>query len=148
MMVRNAHTATGLVFNDDGKILMIKNKKQNKWLPPGGHVDDNELPCRAVAREVFEETGVTVRVLSSAPALDISSKIAKELPLPLRIMHVDTDGTGQNNFIDFMYLCRAENTNTTPQEAEIGGIGWFSPQEAIKLDTYEDIIKVIESLIR
>ena len=147
-MVRNRFTATGLVFNENGQILMIKHKKHGKWVPPGGHVDENELPCEAVAREILEETGVSARVLSSVPGLELTEKMVRELPLPLRIMHVDVDGTGQNNYIDLMYLCRAINTDTTPQEAEIDGIGWFDPVDAVKMDTFEDINKTIEYAIK
>ena len=43
----NHFTATGFVFNESGKILMIKHKKLGVWLPPGGHIDENELPCKA-----------------------------------------------------------------------------------------------------
>lgn len=147
-MVRNLLTATGLVFNESGQILMIKHKQQGKWLPPGGHVDENELPCQAVAREVLEETGVSVQVLSSVPKLDLLGGVAKELSLPLRIMHVDVEGTGLYNYIDLLYLCRAINTDTTPQETEIDGIGWFSPDEAMVLDTHEDIVRAIESAVK
>ena len=140
-MVRNQFTATGLVFNKNRQILMIRHKQQGKWLPPGGHVDENELPCKAVAREVLEETGIAVQVLSSVPKLDISGGVAKELPLPVRIMHENVDGTGLHNYIDLLYLCRAINTDTIPQEAEIDGIGWFSPEEVMEMDTYEDIYK-------
>ena len=146
-MKRNKFTATGLVFNENRQILMIKHKQFGKWLPPGGHVDENELPCEAVAREVLEETGIHVQVLSSVPKLDLSGGVARELPLPLRIMHVDTDGTGSKNYIDLLYLCLAKNGDIAPQKDEIDDIGWFSIEEAVKLDTYEDIIKSIESAI-
>jgi len=147
-MIRNEFTATGLVFNESGHILMIKHKKQGKWLPPGGHVNENELPCKAVVREVLEETGVSVQVLSSTPGLDLSDYVVKELPMPLRIICADVEGTGLHNHIDLLYMCRAINVDITPQETEIDGIGWFSPEEAMKLDTYEDIIKSIEAAIR
>ena len=49
--------------------------------------------------------------------------------------------------VDLMYLCRAKNVDTTPQKDEIDDIGWFSTEEAMKLDTYEDIIKTIEAAI-
>ena len=104
-MVRNEFTATGLVFNENGHILMIKHKKLRKWLLPGGHVEENELPCEAVVR------------------------------------------TGLHNHIDLLYLCRALNVDTAQQETEIDSIGWFSPKEAVKLDTYEDVIKSIESAL-
>jgi 8-oxo-dGTP pyrophosphatase MutT (NUDIX family) len=141
---KNLFTATGLVFNDIGQILMVKNRKQNKWVPPGGHIDENELPCAAVVREVFEETGIKVQVLSSAPKRDLSSGTSTELPLPLKIAHVDVLGTGLLNYVDFLYLCRTKTTETTPQEAEIDEIGWFSPEKAMSLDTHEDIVKAID----
>ena len=141
-MKQNHFTSTGLVFNENREILMIKHKKQGLWLPPGGHVDENELPCKAVVREVFEETNIVVQVLSSVPGLDLSEKAQKELPLPLRIIYVD--GAGH---IDLLYLCRAVNIDYIPNKNEIDGIGWFSPEEAMKLDTYEEYIKSIESVI-
>ena len=144
-MPRNQFLVAGLVFNENGQILMIKHKKKGKWLPPGGHADENELPSIAAAREVLEETGIHVQVLSSVPGLDLIGGVARELPLPLRIMHVDTDGTGFQNYIDLIYLCIAKNTDTIPQEDEVDDIGWFSIEDAVKLDTYEDVIKTIES---
>ena len=145
-MVRNEFTATGLVFNKNGQILMIKHKKQGKWLPPGGHMNENELPCEAAAREVLEETGISVQVLSSVPSLDLLENTARELPLPLRIICAD-EGAGLHNHIDFLYLCRAVDSDITPQEAEVDDIRWFNPNEALDLDTYEDVKKSIKAAL-
>jgi len=38
--------------------LFLLHKKLNKWVAPGGHIDDNENPETAAFREVKEETGV------------------------------------------------------------------------------------------
>ena len=143
-MARNQFLVAGLVFNESRQLLMVKHKKKGKWLPPGGHVDENELPCVAVAREVLEETGVSVQVLSSISELGLSSGAVKELPLPLRIMCWNIDDT---NYINLVYLCRAINTDTTLQETEVDAVGWYSPEEVIKMDTYDDIIKTIKSEI-
>ncbi|MFK4114583.1 NUDIX hydrolase [Microbacterium sp. NPDC006705] len=52
-------TVSGYVLNPaEDRILLIHHKKLAKWLPPGGHVDEDETPQAAVVREVFEETGV------------------------------------------------------------------------------------------
>ena len=50
-MIQNHFTATGIVFNESGEIPMIKHKKLGVWLPPGGHINENELPCEAVVRD-------------------------------------------------------------------------------------------------
>ena len=145
-MTQNHFTATGVVFNSDGKVLMIKHKKLGVWLPPGGHVDDNELPCDAVVREIFEETGVKAKVISISDGIGIESDAhCKELPLPFTILLEDIEGTWQHNHIDLVYLCNAERDDLAKSESEIDDIGWFSPEDAKKLDTYENVRKAIET---
>ena len=43
------------------KILMIDHDKIKKLIPIGGHIEKNELPGKAVFREVFEETGLKIK---------------------------------------------------------------------------------------
>src|SRR6266567_5568873 len=57
-------TARGIIFNDDGKILIIERHKDGEhyFVLPGGHVDEGESLQQAVVREVAEETGLAVTV--------------------------------------------------------------------------------------
>lgn len=48
---------------DNQKVLLIKHPKLNKWLAPGGHVEDNETPIEAARREVKEETGLDIEFI-------------------------------------------------------------------------------------
>jgi 8-oxo-dGTP pyrophosphatase MutT (NUDIX family) len=48
---------------DAGRILLHEHAKLGKWLPPGGHIEPNELPDVAALREVAEETGLAVRLV-------------------------------------------------------------------------------------
>jgi hypothetical protein len=58
------YTATGFVINKAGdRVLFIFHKKLHFGLPPGGHIDEAELPHEAVVREVFEETGVRAEIV-------------------------------------------------------------------------------------
>jgi 8-oxo-dGTP pyrophosphatase MutT (NUDIX family) len=150
MMVQNHFTATGFVFNHEGKVLMIKHKKLGVWLPPGGHIDPNELPCKAVLREIFEETGVTASVISAAVNTDFPAA-EYELPLPMEILLEDIEGNGLHNHIDMIYLCKAVDASLNPQESEIDGIGWFYPSEVEGLETFENVrtsVKKAVSLYR
>lgn len=45
------------------RLLLHRHRKLGMWLPPGGHVEPNELPDDAAVREVFEEAGVAIRLV-------------------------------------------------------------------------------------
>ena len=63
-------TVAVLVVRDD-RILLHWHAKLGRWLPPGGHIEPNELPDEAAIREVLEETGVRATLISS-PLIDIN----------------------------------------------------------------------------
>ncbi|MGC4108361.1 MAG: NUDIX domain-containing protein [Thermomicrobiales bacterium] len=44
-------------------VVMHWHRKLARWLPPGGHIEPNELPDEAALREVWEETGLRIRLL-------------------------------------------------------------------------------------
>jgi 8-oxo-dGTP pyrophosphatase MutT (NUDIX family) len=50
----------GIVINAAGEILVERTKDSGDWWLPGGAVDPGEEPAAAIAREVWEETGVRV----------------------------------------------------------------------------------------
>ncbi len=50
------------------RVLLHYHRKLNMWLPPGGHIEPNELPDDAALREVAEETGLRCRLLDELPA--------------------------------------------------------------------------------
>jgi len=50
----------GVVFNDQGKLLLVKEKHDGGWSLPGGWADIGSSPRENVAREVLEETGLQV----------------------------------------------------------------------------------------
>jgi len=84
-VIQNHFTATGIVFNSEKKILMIHHNKLQVWLPPGGHIDENELPDDAVLREILEETGVKAKIISRTRNLNIIEKEhCRELAIPFQ----------------------------------------------------------------
>ena len=146
-MTQNHFTATGLVFNNDGRVLMIKHKKLGVWLPPGGHVNENELPCKAVLREILEETGVRARVISAA--LDSDVPVSDyELPLPMEILLEDIEENGMHNHIDMIYVCQTDDSMLSLQESEVDDIGWFFPSEIVKLKTFDNVRTSVKKAVR
>ena len=47
----------------EGKVLLHLHRKLGMWLPPGGHIERDELPDDAAVREVFEETGLRIELV-------------------------------------------------------------------------------------
>lgn len=46
-----------------GHVILHPHSKLGIWLPPGGHIDPNELPDEAAVREVREETGIGIELV-------------------------------------------------------------------------------------
>ena len=60
----------GVVFNEAGKILMVREKWDGKWTLPGGWADIGLSPAEMVVKEVWEESGFEVRPLKLLAILD------------------------------------------------------------------------------
>lgn len=58
-------TATAYVFDPAGRVLLLWHGKLLRWMPPGGHVDENELPEDTAVRECKEETGLDIEILDA-----------------------------------------------------------------------------------
>jgi 8-oxo-dGTP pyrophosphatase MutT (NUDIX family) len=87
-VVRHFTATTFVVW--DGKVLLHRHRKQGLWLPPGGHIEPNELPDDAARREVFEETGLHVRLHTESEAHhDTLAMDLLVVPLPAFILVED-----------------------------------------------------------
>lgn len=54
--------AFGIIFDEQGRVLLCHRRDMDVWNLPGGGVESGELPIEAVIREVQEETGLDVAV--------------------------------------------------------------------------------------
>lgn len=60
----------GVVFDEDDRLLLVRERSDGRWTPPGGWCDPLEPPSRSVLREIEEEAGVEATVLRLAALLD------------------------------------------------------------------------------
>jgi 8-oxo-dGTP pyrophosphatase MutT (NUDIX family) len=51
-----------LIWDDDGRLLLMREAQTGVWQTVGGTVDPDESPSAAALREAREETGLTVRI--------------------------------------------------------------------------------------
>ncbi|MDH6517957.1 8-oxo-dGTP diphosphatase [Streptomyces sp. SAI-135] len=55
-------SVAGVVVREDGRVLVIRRADNGTWEPPGGVLERTEAIEDGVRREVYEETGIKVRV--------------------------------------------------------------------------------------
>jgi 8-oxo-dGTP pyrophosphatase MutT (NUDIX family) len=53
-------TASVLVFDGAGRILLVRHVEGDVWTTPGGMIEPEETPANAAVRETWEETGLVV----------------------------------------------------------------------------------------
>ncbi len=119
-------TATTFVVSE-GKVLLHQHAKQRLWLPPGGHIERDELPHHAAIREVEEETGLSVRLHSERQAEQMSREMKCEVvPQPAFILIEDINPFHQH--IDFTYFAKLPEPLEVEENAGTqNGFGWFAP---------------------
>lgn len=97
-------TATGFVVQGDATLLHW-HKRLGQWMPPGGHIEEDEDPVQAVLREIREETGIVAEVIGGGLALGF--EYPEQLPAPYTILLEDIPGPGEpHKHIDLIYFCR------------------------------------------
>ncbi len=123
------------------KILLIHHKKFNRWVQPGGHINENETFEEAALREAFEETGVKVRLLGERfPRED-------DYIRPLGIQK-NRNNKGDLH-IDVIYAAVPVNcVDTSPQTSEAYNARWFSRAELDEIEVFPDIKITMDYILR
>ena len=116
-----------------GKTLLLHHRKLDKWLPPGGHIDPDEIPDLAAVREVEEETGLKVALLDAGMPLGPVHRLAQPLCLLL-----ETIAPGHEH-IDLIYVARVVEGEVQPAQREIRAWRWYGWDELMAPEVSEDV---------
>ena len=108
----------------DKRVLLVSHPRYGKWIPPGGHIELHEDPEEALYREVKEETGLEVELLTIKP--DVSSPTGKFLPTP---NYLDVhDANLPHRHIGLVYFARAKG-DAFILSGEHNAMRWFTLAE-------------------
>ena len=118
------------------KILLIKHKKNHRWTQPGGHIEGNETPEEAALREVYEETGLRVRLIGERfPREDDFIR-----PLGIQKNRKTLNNGEAHMHIDIIYAAVPNDDSTERLNAEESDdIRWFTREELEYIDCFPDI---------
>ena len=107
----------GGVVVRDGQVLLVKRAREplaGQWSLPGGAVELGETLEEAVVRELREETGLTVRVLTLVEAFE-------------RIMR-DPSARPRYHYVLLDYLCEA-NSGEARAGSDVTAVAWARAEE-------------------
>lgn len=125
-------TTSGLVYDPKSAlVLMIHHRTLNRWLQPGGHHEGLAPLHASAAREVEEETGVTVTLPpNSSPSNYLLDIDIHDIPSN------DKKGESAHAHHDFLYLFEADATQPlNPQWTEVSGASWMPRENLTKLES-------------
>ncbi|MFI7585443.1 NUDIX hydrolase [Spongisporangium articulatum] len=106
---------TALVQDDAGRLLLGQRADSGRWALPSGIPDPGEGMAAAIAREVREETGVSVAV---------EALIAVHTVPPITYPNGDVTA-----YVDHLFRCRYLDGEAHVADDESLDVGWFAPDE-------------------
>lgn len=129
MLQKNAVLeVVALLLLQGGKVLVAQRPANDrlayKWEFPGGKIEKDESPEEALIREILEELGVSIRILSYFNTIEYL-----EPPVPLRL---------------HAYFAQLQGGDPEPQELQ--NIKWVPLNELLTLDFAPADIELAQNL--
>ena len=106
-------------------ILLIRHRKGGHWSFPKGHVEEGESERQTALREVCEETGLKIKLISG---FRHSVEYAPKPGVQKQVVY---------------FLGYEIGGKLHPQEEEISELRWFSLPEALRRITYDNDIHLM-----
>lgn len=117
-----------LIERADGKVLLIRQSYRNHWGLPGGLLQRRESAEAAAVREITEEVGLDIELVSE-PVIVVDADVRR---------------------IDIAFRARprpgASTQQVAPASPEIVEVGWFDPTELPTLQP--ETVAALQALAR
>jgi 8-oxo-dGTP pyrophosphatase MutT (NUDIX family) len=108
-----------LVWDDDGRLLLVRGADTGTWQMIGGGVEPGESPADAARRETAEETGLQVSL----------TQIRGVIGGPrFQLTYPNGD---QVAFVSTVFDARIVGGTPVPDDDEITEAAWFAPAELV-----------------
>jgi 8-oxo-dGTP pyrophosphatase MutT (NUDIX family) len=138
-------TATVYVV-EGGAVALHRHGRLGIRIPPGGHVDRDELPHEAGLREVREETGLEATLLDDTD--EVGAPAGRALPQPRHQMLYDIDvhddGRVAHQHVDHTYYATVDDRGIDPagdDEADPSAWAWYDRDDLRAADLDADTVR-------
>jgi ADP-ribose pyrophosphatase YjhB (NUDIX family) len=145
-MTARHFTVTTYLFHED-KTLLIWHPKFLKWMPPGGHLEQDEMPTDGAKREVLEETGLEIAFFPDEHLwIKSPNAVSWERPHFCLLEKLPPFGDQPaHEHIDLVFLARP--LSLIPNSEPAHPVRWFTLEEIeelhAKLELFEDCFDII-----
>ncbi len=114
--------AGAIILSNENKnnIALLYRGKQKDWSFPKGHIDAGEEPTQAMIREIKEETGLSIKILTSLNDLSYTSSTGEIVSTK-------------------MFLVQSEDDSTLKNESDNDSIEWVSYTDVISKLSYDNL---------
>ena len=129
-----------------GRTLLHFHPKLGKWLPPGGHIEPNELPDEAARREVAEEAGIAVRLVGDGglPTDYPDQPIQLVVPAGIQLEFIGPD----HEHIDLVYFAVPVDAGEDPHPACDPAFEWLGPADLADHPVSDEVRDWVERAVR
>jgi len=136
---------------DGWRIGLIRHPRFGRMMIPGGHVEPEESPAEAAVREVAEETGLAV-TLVSPPAAPVPPGYRARLVAPpwwITEYQVPADNhlDVAHVHVDHLYVALADGTAPARDPGAAHPFGWYAAADLAGLDMFDDARVLALSLL-
>ena len=115
-MIKHFTSTVFVVHNQ--KIALHWHKKVSEWLPAGGHIDKNETPVEAGIREVNEEMGIEVKIISNS-----NYNFDEIETVPVEVATAELGARAQYKIVPFdTFVVDTEIVPDDPSEIVLGAV--------------------------
>ena len=119
----------------DGRVLLVRRARapgRDLFSLPGGVVEAGETLAEAVAREVLEETGLTIEPVELAGHREVIIR--------------DAEGRVERHFVILSFACRWVAGEAGPSD-EVAEARWVAPDEIAGLKTTSGLAEIIAAAL-
>lgn len=127
-------SVTVLLFDEQDRVLLVRHSDRGVWVAPGGMVEPDEDPEETARREMREETGVDV---------DLVSILGVFGGPEFRVTYRNGDQVG---YVMTVYEARMLGGQPTPDLDETLDVGFFTREQVDALETAEWLPVVLREI--